>query len=117
MIKNLPAMQKTCLIPGLGRFPGEGNDYPLQYSGLENSMDRGAWKVRSMGSQRVGYDFLPRHFTFCILTSIISPCYSREGDRQLLYFSESITLLYVSSFLSSSNKHIPYRIRYTCIVF
>jgi len=27
------------LIPGLGRFPGEGKDYPLQYSGLENSMD------------------------------------------------------------------------------
>ena len=27
------------LIPGLGRFPGEGNGYPLQYSGLENSMD------------------------------------------------------------------------------
>ena len=26
-------------IPGLGRFPGEGNSYPLQYSGLENSMD------------------------------------------------------------------------------
>ena len=31
------------LIPGLGRSPGEGNGYPLQYSGLENSMDRGAW--------------------------------------------------------------------------
>ena len=30
------------LIPGLGRFPGEGNSYPLQYSGLENSMNRGA---------------------------------------------------------------------------
>ena len=30
-------------IPGLGRPPGEGNNYPLQYSGLENSMDRGAW--------------------------------------------------------------------------
>ena len=29
--------------PGLGRFPGEGNDNPLQYSCLENSMDRGAW--------------------------------------------------------------------------
>ena len=28
-------------IPGLGRFPGEGNSYQLQYSGLENSMDRG----------------------------------------------------------------------------
>ena len=30
-------------IPGLGRTPGEGNSYPLQYSGLENYMDRGAW--------------------------------------------------------------------------
>ena len=30
-------------IPGLGRSPGEGNSYSLQYSGLENSMDRGAW--------------------------------------------------------------------------
>ena len=30
-------------FPGLGRSPGEGNCYPLQYSGLENSMDRGAW--------------------------------------------------------------------------
>ena len=31
------------LIPGSGRVPGEGNGYPLQYSCLENSMDRGAW--------------------------------------------------------------------------
>ena len=30
-------------IPGPGRSPGEGNGYPLQYSCLENSMDRGAW--------------------------------------------------------------------------
>ena len=30
-------------IPGLGRSPGEGNDYSLQYSCLENPMDRGAW--------------------------------------------------------------------------
>ena len=30
-------------IPGLGRFPGEGNGYPLQYSCLKISMDRGAW--------------------------------------------------------------------------
>ena len=30
-------------IPGLGRTPGGGNDNPLLYSGLENSMDRGAW--------------------------------------------------------------------------
>ena len=31
------------LIPGSGRSPGEGNGNPLQYSYLENSMDRGAW--------------------------------------------------------------------------
>ena len=43
-------------IPGLGRSPGEGNSYPLQYSGLENSMDRGAWQVQSMGSQVAGHD-------------------------------------------------------------
>ena len=30
-------------IPGLGRFPGKGNGYPLHYSCLENSMDREAW--------------------------------------------------------------------------
>ena len=31
--------------PGLGRFPREENGYPLQYSCLENSMDRGAWRA------------------------------------------------------------------------
>ena len=31
------------LIPGLGISPGEGNDNPLQYSCLENSLDRGDW--------------------------------------------------------------------------
>ena len=31
------------MIPGLGRYPGEGNGNPLQYSCLENPMDRGAW--------------------------------------------------------------------------
>ena len=36
-------------IPGLGRFPGEGKGYLLQYSGLENS-------IQSMGLQRVGHD-------------------------------------------------------------
>ena len=43
-------------IPRLGRSPGEGNGYPLQYSCLENSMDRGAWWATVMGLQRVGHD-------------------------------------------------------------
>ena len=32
-------------IPGSGRFPGEDNDYPLQYSWMENSMARGTWQA------------------------------------------------------------------------
>ena len=32
-------------IPGSGRSPGEGNGYPLQYSYLKNSVDRGAWQA------------------------------------------------------------------------
>ena len=36
-------------IPGLGQSFGEGNGYPLQCSGLENSMDRGAWKATVHG--------------------------------------------------------------------
>ena len=36
-------------IPGSGRFPREENDYPLQYSCLENSMDRGAWQATIHG--------------------------------------------------------------------
>ena len=36
-------------IPGSGRSPGEGNGNPLQYSCLENSMDRGAWQATVHG--------------------------------------------------------------------
>ena len=36
-------------IPGLGRSPGEGNDNPLQYSCLENPMDKGAWQAAVHG--------------------------------------------------------------------
>ena len=46
-VKNLPAdavdVGDVGLIPGSGRSPGEGHDSPLQYSCLENPMDRGAW--------------------------------------------------------------------------
>ena len=49
MVENLPATAGDTgdmgSIPGLGRSPGEGNGYPLQYFCLENSMDRGVWRV------------------------------------------------------------------------
>ena len=46
VVKNPPAnAEDPGSIPGSGRSPGRGNDNPLQYSCLENPMDRGAWWV------------------------------------------------------------------------
>ena len=65
--KNLPAIVGDAdvgLIPELGRSSRGGNGNPLQYSCLENPMDRGAWVgytlwggLQSMGSQRVGHNW------------------------------------------------------------
>ena len=45
-VKNLPANARDVgSIPGLGRSRGEGNGNPLQYSCLENPMDKGAWQA------------------------------------------------------------------------
>jgi len=60
MVKNLPVIQETWvrshlnLIPGLGISPGEGNGNPLQYSCLENSMNRGAWWATVHGVAKNG---------------------------------------------------------------
>ena len=55
------------LIPGSERSPGEGNDYPLQYSCLENPMDRGArWAVVHRVA-RVGHD------TFTTFSPVFRP--------------------------------------------
>ena len=59
VVKNPPAKagdgRDVGLIPGSGRSPGGGNGNPLQYSSLENLMDRGAWQAtvhRAARSQR-----------------------------------------------------------------
>ena len=50
MVKNPPANAGDVVwIPGSGRSPGEGNDNPLQYSCLENPMDRGVWQATVLG--------------------------------------------------------------------
>ena len=58
VVKNPPAnlgdAGNGVSIPGWGRSPGGGNNNPLQYSCLENPMDRGAWWA--MGSQRVRHN-------------------------------------------------------------
>ena len=46
---NAGGLRDTGSIPGLGRSPGEGNGNPLQYSCLENPVDRGAWRATVHG--------------------------------------------------------------------
>ena len=56
MVKNLPANAGAAgymgWIPGSGRSPGGGNGNPLQYSCLENPMDRGAWRATVHGAAK-----------------------------------------------------------------
>ena len=55
------------LTPGPGRCPGEGNGNPLQYSCLQNPMDRGACGLQSMRSQAVGHKLVTKQQVFhCI---------------------------------------------------
>ena len=71
MVKHLPAMQEAPdLIPELGRSPGEGNGYLLQYSCLGNPMDRGAWwSVRGVAKELDTTDRLRlRHFHYLTYT-------------------------------------------------
>ena len=49
MVKNLPAMQETEVYLWVRRSPGERNGKPLQYSCLENPMDRGGWRSTVYG--------------------------------------------------------------------
>ena len=57
------------LTPGWGRYPGEGNGKPLQYSCLENPMDRGAWRAIVHWIARVGRDLATKPNV--IISSII----------------------------------------------
>ena len=76
MVKNPPAMQEIW-VRSLGQeiSPGEGNGNPLQYSCLENSMDRGAWQAIVHGVARVRHDLATKdreryssQKSFCLYT-------------------------------------------------
>ena len=65
-------------IPGLGRFPGEGNGNPLQYSGLENSMDRGAWQAIVHGVTKSQTQLSNFHFHLHPLSSVSVNSHQRQ---------------------------------------
>ena len=60
VVKSLPAkagdIRDVSSMPGLGRSPGGGHGNPLQYSCLENPMDRGAWGTTVHRVTQVGHD-------------------------------------------------------------
>ena len=59
VVKNPPANAGDgYFVPGSGTFPGEGNGNPLQYSCLENPMDRRAWEAIVSGVTRVRHDLV-----------------------------------------------------------
>ena len=62
MVKNPPVNAGyAVLIPGSGRSPGRGNGNTLQYSYLENLMDRGIWQATLHGVSRVRHNLAIQH--------------------------------------------------------
>ena len=108
VVKNLPAnaedIRDTGLIPGLGRSPGEGNGNPLQYSCLDNPMDRGAWRAAVCGVTK-RWTWLKQLSTWihhlCMYVFIVHICM----DLFIIYLSISLSItcicMYVYIYLSS----------------
>ena len=94
-------------IPGSGRSPGEGNDSLLQYSCLDNSVDRAAWQATVYGSKKVGHDwvtntsfslFFPPLSSAHILQLYMMPCLQCSPS-----VSQFLNCAHLSSFLEPSN--------------
>ena len=78
-------------IPGLGISPGEGNGYPLQYSGLENSMDSGAWRaivhwVTKSRTQLSNLHFSFLQYVILIQSSAHQKSFSLTGRSYFFFF-------------------------------
>ena len=89
VVKNLPAnagdMRDAGSIPGWGRSPGGGHDNPLQYSCLENPMDRGAWwaTVHGIAQSRTRLKQLSTHA--CNVLHMSTLCSFLLQSSSLLY--------------------------------
>ena len=87
-------------IPGSGRYPGEANGNPLQYSCLENPKDRGAWQTTVHGVARVRHDLMTKpppllilkKAVLAILGLIIIEANSCPGESGNLFPSASFLL-------------------------
>ena len=81
MVKNPPAMQETSVqFLSWEEYPGEGNGYPLQYSCLENPIDRGAWQSTVHGVTKSRTQLSDFHFT-----SLSSSSTATQGILHVLF--------------------------------
>ena len=86
------------LIPGLGWSPGEGNSYPLQYSGLENSTDRGAWHATVRGVTKSQTQLSKFHFHLHPLSSVSVNSHQKQWNSQFHNFHFLCWVFYDSHF-------------------
>ena len=91
-------MQKTGFDPWVGKIPGEGNGNPLQYSCLENPMDRGAWWATVHGVTRVRHNLATKP-TFLnliiIIFSALKYATGRSGATEKKKCSPPNTVIYL----------------------
>ena len=106
---GLDGKESTCKardlgsIPGLGRSPGGGHGKPLQYSCLENSMDRGAWyaTVHGVTKSQTQLSDQAQHSTVCI-------CQSQSPSLFLFCFppGNQKSVFYICDYFCFANKLI-----------
>ena len=98
-VKNLPAMQETW-VQSLGRSPGGGNGNPLQYSCPENSMDRGAWWVQSMGGNKLGMTEHAHIYTSCHVSKMLSR--KRASAYRIIKCTQTFMFMYCYSYFTDT---------------
>ena len=93
-------------LPGLWKSPGERNGNPLQYSWLENSMDRGAWQATVHGVAKSRTQLSDFHFGLTTSKYVSSPHFSLLNSKFIFltsYLTSLKHLKYVQIFLTFSN--------------
>ena len=120
LVKNLPAIQETrILFLDRENSPEGGNGNPLQYSCLENSMDRGPGGLQSIRQQRVGHDWATEHACTYIFNHLspqaLIPLGNANHCNNLLfveasgcYRGKTTYLVFVSKLASLSQLKIPF---------
>ena len=93
-VKNQPTMQKTQergSIPGSGGSPGEGNGNPLQYSCLENAMDREAWQttVHGVSKSQTRLNDWARTYTYSVGKDLVRGFPGTSAGKELPAMQET----------------------------